>query len=79
MLVLGLAFAGRPDRIAAGVRIAGVDVSGLTTGEALARLESRARAVANVPVVFRAEGHDWRVRPVNLRIEPDWRAAVGRA
>ena len=79
MLVLGLAFAGRPDRIAAGVQIAGVDVGGLTSGEALARLEARARAVANVPVVFRAEGHDWPVRPVNLGIEPDWRAAVGRA
>jgi vancomycin resistance protein YoaR len=78
-LVVGLAFAGSSDRIAAGVRIAGVSVGGLTTGEAIARLETHARAVANVPVVFSAEGHEWHIRPANLGVEADWRAAVKRA
>src|SRR5437762_7119586 len=32
--VLGLAFAGSPERLPAGSQIAGVDVSGLTAGEA---------------------------------------------
>ncbi len=73
---LGLAFAGSPDRIAAGVRVAGVDVGGLTSGQAVAKLEARARAVAPVPVVFDAGGHRWRLRPGNLGVEVDWAAAV---
>ena len=75
-VVLGLAFSGSPARIAGGVQVAGMSVGGLTTGEATARLQARARAVANVPVVFTAEGHTWRLRPANLGIEADWSAAV---
>jgi vancomycin resistance protein YoaR len=75
-ILLGLAFAGSPDRIAGGVRVAGVSVGGLTAGEAVAKLEARARAVANVPVVFTAYGRRWRLRPGNLGIEADWAAAV---
>ena len=75
-VVLGLAFAGSPDRIAAGVRIAGVDVGGLTPGEATAKLEAKARAVASVPVTFTAEGHSWKLRATNLGVEADWPAAV---
>jgi vancomycin resistance protein YoaR len=75
-MLVGLAFAGSSDRIAAGIRIAGVNVGGLTTGEAIARLEARARAVESVPVLFTAEGHEWRLRPANLGVAADWRAAV---
>ena len=73
---LGLGFAGSPGRIAEGVSVAGVDVGGLTQGEATAKLKARAHAVANVPVVFRAGGHHWRLRPGNLGVEADWAAAV---
>jgi vancomycin resistance protein YoaR len=75
-LGLGLAFAGSPGRIAEGVKVAGLDVGGLTPGEATAKLEARARAVANVPVLFKAGGHRWRLRPGNLGVEADWAAAV---
>ena len=75
-VVLGLAFAGSPDKIAGGVRISGVNVGGLTPDEATAKLEARARAVASVPVVFTAEGHSWKLRATNLGVEADWRAAV---
>jgi vancomycin resistance protein YoaR len=75
-VVLGLAFAGSPGRIAEGVTVAGVDVGGLTPGQATAKLERRARAVANVPVTFTAGGHRWRLRPGNLGVEADWAAAV---
>ena len=74
--MLGLAFAGSPGKIAGGVRIAGVDVGGLTPDQATARLEARARAVAGVPVVFTAEGHSWKLRATHLGVEADWRAAV---
>ena len=75
-VVLGLAFSGSPSRIADGVKVAGVDVGGLTTGEATAKLQERAHAVSNIPVVFTAEGHTWSLRPANLGIEADWSAAV---
>ena len=75
-LGLGLAFAGSSGRIADGVTVAGVDVGGLTPGQAAAKLEARARAVANVPVVFAVGRHRWRLRPGNLGVEADWAAAV---
>jgi vancomycin resistance protein YoaR len=77
--LVGLAFAGSPDRIAEGVRIEGVDVGGLTKGEAIARLEARSRAVANVPVVFTANGRRWRASPNDLGVQAQWKAVVERA
>jgi vancomycin resistance protein YoaR len=75
-LALGFGYAGSSDTIAAGVRVAGLDVGGLTQGEATAKLAARARTVANVPVVFTAGGRSWRIRPVDLGVEADWAAAV---
>ncbi|HEX3687583.1 MAG TPA: hypothetical protein VHU60_08360, partial [Gaiellaceae bacterium] len=74
--VLGFVFAGSPSRIAAGVKIDGVDVGGLTPGQARAKLEGRASELAQIPVTFSASGHEWRLRPVSLGVETDWDAAV---
>ena len=74
--LLGFFFAGSPARIAAGVRVAGVNVGGLTASEATAKLERRASAVAQVPVAFTAAGHTWWLRPGNLGVEADWHAAA---
>ena len=74
--LLGLVFAGSPNRIAAGVRIEGVNVGGMTASEARAELERRAAAKAQVPVTFTAAGHKWRLRPVSLGVESDWNAAA---
>jgi vancomycin resistance protein YoaR len=74
--LVGLLFAGSPARIAAGVRVAGVSVGGLTASEATAKLERRANAVSQVPVVFQAPGHTWSLRPGNLGVHADWRVAV---
>jgi vancomycin resistance protein YoaR len=74
--VLGLVFAGSSNRIAAGVRIQGVNVGGLTAAEARAKLERRAAAKARVSVTFAAVGHEWRLRAVSLGVEADWNAAV---
>ena len=57
-VVLGLGFAGSSGRIAAGVKIDGVNVGGLTAGQARAKLERRADALSQVPVTFTAVGHD---------------------
>jgi vancomycin resistance protein YoaR len=74
--VLGFLFAGSPERIAAGVKVDGVDVGGLTAKQATAKLERQARAVSQVPVAFTADGHTWRLRPANLGVQADWAAAV---
>ncbi len=75
-IVLGLAFAGSPTRLAMGVRIAGLDVGGMTPGAATSLLERRAAAVAGDPVSFRIGERTWRMTPKELGIRADWRAAV---
>jgi len=77
--VLGLAFAGSPERLPEGTNIAGVDVAGLTPGGARALLERRERERANAPVVFTADGREWRVRPAAVVLDTDWSAAVEAA
>jgi vancomycin resistance protein YoaR len=74
--LLGFLFAGSPDQIAAGVRVAGIEVGGLTAAEATAKLERQARVAAQVPVVFNAAGNTWRLRAANLGVEADWEAAA---
>ena len=75
-LALGLAFAGSSDRLANGVRIAGIDVGGKTPREAERILSGRAATLAAVPVTFRVGEHQWRLEPRRLGIQVDWRAAV---
>ena len=78
-VVLGLAFAGSPTHLPAGVRIAGVDVGGLTPSAAQSRLERRAAVLEHVPVTFRAAGHTWRFAPSQLGVRVAWRDAVRSA
>ncbi|MFL5980968.1 MAG: VanW family protein [Gaiellaceae bacterium] len=73
---LGLAFAGSSNRLASGVRIAGVDVGGRSPREAERILAARARALSSVPVAFRVGSHVWRLQPRRLGIQVDWPAAV---
>ena len=75
-LLLGLAFAGSPSKLPAGVRIAGVPVGGLTPGAARTKLERRAARFERVPVSLTAVGHVWRLRPAQLGLKVDWAAAV---
>jgi vancomycin resistance protein YoaR len=78
-VLLGLLFAGSPAKLAEGVRIAGVDVGGLSPADARRTLERREAALANVPVRF-TDGHrTFAVRPKQLGVKVDWRAAVESA
>jgi len=77
--VLGIAFAGSPARLADGVRIAGVDVGGMTPGEAKSVLRRKWAALEHVPVAFRAGGLVWHLSPNQLGVRPDWGAAVDDA
>jgi vancomycin resistance protein YoaR len=76
---LGLVFAGSPAKLADGVHIAGVDVSGMAPAEAQALLAGRAARLASVPVVFVADAREFRITPERLGVEVDWAAAVDAA
>ena len=78
-VVLGLVFAGSPTTIADGVRVDGIDVGGLSASQARDLLEGKASALSSRPVVFTAGGHRFGIRPVELGVQSDWRAAVDDA
>ena len=78
-VVLGLVFAGSPTTLADGVTIDGVDVGGLHVKDARALLERRSGASAHRPVVFVAAGKRFAIRPIELGVEPDWKAAIDAA
>jgi vancomycin resistance protein YoaR len=78
-VVLGLVFAGSPTKIAGGVSIDGIDVGGLQATDARALLERKASVLANRPIVFFAAGRRFSIRPAELGVESDWKAAVDSA
>jgi vancomycin resistance protein YoaR len=78
-VVLGLVFAGSPTKLAGGVTIDGVDVGGLEATDARTLLERRSARLAGRPVVFLARGKRFPIRPVEIGVEPDWKAAVDTA
>jgi vancomycin resistance protein YoaR len=78
-VVLGLVFAGSPTTLAKGVTIDGVDVGGLEAKDARALLERRSARLKDRPVVFLAGGKRFPIRPLELGVEPDWKAAVDTA
>jgi vancomycin resistance protein YoaR len=78
-VLVGLAFSGSSGELAAGTRIAGVEVGGMTRGEAVATLERQYRQVARVPIVFVAGSASFPFAAEQLAVEPDWGAAVAAA
>jgi vancomycin resistance protein YoaR len=78
-VLLGLVFAGSPTKIAGGVRIDGVDVGGLEAADARKLLEAKSATLAQRPVVFTAGGKRFPIRPYELGVAPDWKAAIDSA
>jgi vancomycin resistance protein YoaR len=78
-LVLSLGFAGSPKTLPPGATIAGMSVEGLTTREAISKLERRYDALRTTPAVFTAGPREWRIRPNEMIVEVDWAAAVEAA
>ena len=79
VLAAGILLAGSSNRIAAGVSVDGVKLSGLTPGEARDLLSSLAAKYGNVPVEFRAGGRRWSIKPKSLDVRVDWASVVARA
>src|SRR3954463_14325414 len=76
-LVVGFAYSGSPDVVAEGVTVSGEDVGGLPPAEAQARLDARARALANEPVVFTGAGRRRSIAPARAPRARPARAARG--
>ena len=79
VLVLPLFFAGSKNRLAAGTRIDGIDVGGLTAAQAKSQLNAQAARLATVPVTFSAGGKQFRLTARQLGVAADWGAAVDSA
>ena len=79
LLAVGIVFAGSADRIAGGVRVADLDVGGLSSQDAQRSLGARAEELAAVPVVFEAGGRQWPIAPAQIALQADWSAAVREA
>ncbi|HLM33081.1 MAG TPA: VanW family protein [Gaiellaceae bacterium] len=79
VLIVGVVFSGSDARIAAGVEVAGVKVSGLTPEQAQKKLSERAASLAEVPVTFTGGGRSWRISPKELELSVDWPATLAEA
>jgi len=78
-VLLGLAFAGSSHELAAGARVAGVDVGGLSQREAVAKLDRLFSDVADDPVTFVAGEESFAFAANQLGVQPDWAGAVSAA
>ena len=78
-LALGLIFAGSPQKLPDGATVAGQPVGGLTTGRAVRLLERRYERLRGVPVTFTVGPREFRIRPNQVILDVDWRAAVETA
>lgn len=79
VVLVGLAFAGSRAELAAGTRVAGIDVGGLTRSQAVAKLSGQYRRLAPRPITFQAAGASFAYAAEQLGVEPNWGAAVAAA
>jgi vancomycin resistance protein YoaR len=79
LLVLSLGFAGSPKRLPEGATIAGMDVGGLTSPQAISALERRYEVLKTTPAIFTAGSREWGIRPNEMILDVDWAAAVEAA
>jgi len=66
-------------RILPGVRIAGLDVSGMTRAQAVRELTALAARTLEAPLTVEAGGHTWTVTPAAIGMRADVEGAVDRA
>jgi len=79
LLVLSLGFAGSPKTLPEGATIAGMDVGGLTSPQAISALERRYEVLKTTPAIFTAGPREWGIRPNEMILAVDWAAAVEAA
>jgi vancomycin resistance protein YoaR len=78
-LLVGLVFAGSRQELAPGTYVAGVDVGGLPSQQAVAQLERAFAKVEAERVMFAAGDERFTFAANQLGVEPDWSGAVTAA
>jgi vancomycin resistance protein YoaR len=78
-LLVGLVFAGSRQELAPGTYVAGVDVGGLPSQQAVTQLERAFAKVEAKPVTFAAGSESFTFAANQLGVEPDWSGAVAAA
>ena len=78
-ILVGLAFAGSSRVLAEGTYVAGTDVGGMTTEQAVERLDASFAEVRRDPVTFGAGDDTFAFAANQLGVDPDWRGAVAAA
>ena len=78
-IATAIVYAGSPSTIAKGISIDSVDVGGLSAAEATLVLNRRSHAVLGTPVAFSVAGRTFELRATQIRLKPDWAAAVAAA
>jgi vancomycin resistance protein YoaR len=78
-LGVSLLFAGSPHSLAAGTRVDGVDVGGMSRAEARATLERKWQQVAHEPIRFSFGTHTYSLTASQLGVRVDWAKAVDEA
>ncbi len=79
LIVIGIVYAGSPGTIAKGIRVAGVDVGGLSPRAAQRLLEAHAATVERTPLTLTAGDRTFRLTAARLGVQPDWAAAAAAA
>jgi lipoprotein-anchoring transpeptidase ErfK/SrfK len=70
---------GHEDRIAEGVKVGGIDVGGLKSGQAAARLRARLLQPLAQPVKIRYQGHRYRLTAKQARVGVNIDRSIGQA
>jgi vancomycin resistance protein YoaR len=78
-VLVGLAFAGSRNELAAGTEVAGVDVGGLTKHEAVGKLDTLFERQSARPATFVAGDNTYSFAANQLAVQPDWSSAVAAA
>ena len=78
-IAVGFAFAGSRDSIAAGVKVGGIAIGGMTTADAVQALQEQSRRAADKPQTFVANGLRVTFTSRQLGVGVDWRSAVEAA
>ncbi len=78
-ITVGVLFAGSSDEIAAGVTVAGVDVSGMNEAEASAFLAEKYESVASKALVVTVAGKSFEIAPADVEAEVDWNRFAAEA
>jgi vancomycin resistance protein YoaR len=79
IVAASIVYAGSPGTLARGITIDGVAVGGLSSADAIKKLQRRSLAALGAPVSFVAGGRTFELEAADIGLRPDWSAEVAAA